>query len=105
MPNGQKVVDNLAHWAYNKYRKRKEETERSETMSKIFNNIKVESMKDIRYYLAEIQMATGYNCEYLGQVFDEMMVDGQTAEDALREIYEISLGRDWDEEPDEELIA
>lgn len=74
-------------------------------MSRIFNNIKVESMKDIKYYLAEIQMATGYNCEYLGQVFDEMMKDGQTAEDALREIYEISLERDWDVEPDEELIA
>lgn len=74
-------------------------------MSKIFNNIKVESMKDVKYYLTEIQMATGYDCEYLGQVFDELVEDGKTAEDTLREIYEISLERDWDIEPDEELIA
>lgn len=74
-------------------------------MSKIFNNIKVEGMKDVKYYLAEIQMATGYDCEYLGQVFDELVEDGKSAEDTLREIYEISLERDWDIDPDEELIA
>lgn len=31
-----KVVDNVAQWAYNEYRKRKEETERSETMTKVY---------------------------------------------------------------------
>lgn len=35
-----KVVDNVAHWAYNEYRKRKEETERSETMYEVVKTVK-----------------------------------------------------------------
>ena len=52
-------------------------------------------MKEIVTALTEVSMDTGYSYNFLAEMFDEFVADGQTAEEAFRTVSEISYEKDW----------
>lgn len=56
---------------------------------------KYQRMKDVDIDLQEIAMATGHDIEFLGAALEETVEDGESYEEAMAEIRDISIERDW----------
>lgn len=56
---------------------------------------KYQRMKDIDIDVQEIADVTGYEKEFLDEAVQELVGDGETWEEAVAEVRDISIERDW----------
>lgn len=54
-----------------------------------------DSFKDIACALSEVADATGYEAEFLYEMFSESVRDGQTRKEAFDSVATISYEQDW----------
>lgn len=60
-----------------------------------FGNLNEYGMKDFSCALADVANDTGYNFEFLLDMFGEMVADGETFRDAFAHVAGVSYEYDW----------
>ena len=60
-----------------------------------FSNIKFESVKDVSCALLDLAEATGYDYNFLAEVLEEYVADGNSYEEAFEHVACISYEKDW----------
>lgn len=53
------------------------------------------SMKEVSTALLDLSESTGYGYDFLVDVFNELLLDGNTIDEAFNHVYCVSMEHDW----------